>query len=416
MRKPPEVPDGGSPRSIVVLASTFPRWSDDSVPAFVRDFAVATSQVVGPVTVIAPHYRGAAVDERLDGGVRVRRFRYAWPASAQNLVYEGHAAKKVKKNPLYGAKLLAFVTSNLVWTVKESRARNTILNAHWIVPQGFVAIIAGMLTHRPVVVTVHGGDVFTLNGAIVRKVKRWVLRRAAAVVVNSSATLAACRDLYPDREYQVIPMGIDVTRFSPRDDSQREGKFDVLFVGRLSSEKGARYLVEAVRKVRDQRGDVVRLRLVGDGSEREALAQLVAEHGLDEVVTFEGWVQHDDLPAWLHQADVLVGPSLEEANGWKEAFGLTFAEASAAGLAVIGTDTGGIADIVVDGQTGFLVPQRDSDAIATRLLELMDDPDRRRAMGAAGALRMSTRFSWDAVIAKYSAVFDAAATDRAMSA
>lgn len=388
-------------KSLVILATTFPRWKNDSLPAFVLDFAQSLKSSFKKVTVIVPHYKGAALKENFDG-VRVKRFRYALPYSAENLVYEGHATKGVKKSPTYAVKLILLLVSDFFVTLKTSMFRKTIINAHWVVPQGMVAVFAGFMTRSPVVITVHGGDVFALNGKYMRKIKRWIFKKADRVVVNSSATLEACKDIYDGREYKVIPMGIDDTIFKYGDKRTENKTLQVLFVGRVSKEKGLNYLCEAISMFR---GSSVHLTVVGDGTQMPEVVDYIKANKLEKTITLKGWQPHDELYKFYHAADVFVGPSIEDDSGWKEALGLTFAEASACGLPVVATNTGGIKDIVLNGRTGFLVKQKSARVIYEKLLLLQKDPALRLRLGVAGNKHVMANFTWDAVARQYNEVF-----------
>jgi glycosyltransferase involved in cell wall biosynthesis len=342
---------------LLILTSNFPRWAGDATTPFVRHFADHLAGRGDDVLVVAPHFAGARGREQLAPRLRVRRFRYFLPAGQEDIAYGGNAVARVKATPLYALKLLCFVVSALLTAVVH---RGRVLNAHWLIPQGVVAVVAKLLTRRPVVITVHGGDVFSLNGALLRRVKRFALRRADAVVVNSSATRDACLSLFPGRAYDVIPMGIDTDRFRPGPRSaelvERHGlgDFTVLFVGRLTEDKGVAYLLEALARFR-RTGARFRALIVGGGDQEEELRAYVAEQGLGDEVVFTGWVASEDLVAYYNTADVFVGPSIVGRHGWQEALGLVFIEAMATGTPVITTDTGGIGDVVQDGVTGCAI-------------------------------------------------------------
>src|SRR5690606_2076274 len=159
----------------------------------------------------------------------------------------------------------------------------------------------------------------------------FTLKRASRVIVNSSATLEACKELY-DRQYELIPMGIDMDKFKPGTPSKELkkrhglGRFTILFVGRLSEVKGVNYLIEACAMLKNSDADFTCL-VVGDGPLKSSLERVVADNKLSRQVKFVGWVSDaDELKDYYNTADVLVGPSLSEA------LGLVFVEASACGL------------------------------------------------------------------------------------
>ncbi|MGA8260434.1 MAG: glycosyltransferase [Arenicellales bacterium] len=386
--------------TLVVLASTYPRWANDAVPNFVENFVNRMSDKFRNVCVIAPHYKGAQRKERNPANnVCVRRFRYFIPYSRENIAYG-----EFRKDKSYSVKVLFYVWSEL-WTTFWVciRSERPVINAHWLIPQGFVAVLLRPVFRCKVVISIHGADVFTLNGAVMRKLKRFALKRADAVVVNSSATREACEELYR-REYRVIPMGVDITSFKTSRTREEGETFELLFVGRVVEEKGLGYLCEAMKVLR-QRGFQAHLNIVGNGSAHDDIARYIKQHELDDVITLVGWIQQDRLAEYYSKADVFVGPSVEIENGWREAFGVALAEASASGLPVIATGTGGIEDIVKDEVNGLIVPQKDAQAIVHAVVRLREDPQLRDKLGRRGAGYIGENFSWDVVAARYEQVF-----------
>ncbi len=382
--------------TLIILASTFPRWRDDSVPGFVLDFARAVRPSVRRITAIVPHYKGAKQKDMFEPDIRVRRFRYAIPYKYENIAYG-----QFKKTKLYPIKALLYAASEFWSTLFVGmRNRPVILNAHWIIPQGFVAVLVAPLLRAKVVVSVHGADVFTLNGKYMRKVKRFVLKHADLVVANSSATQAECVKLWPHKDYPVIPMGIDTERFAAARSQRSSKTFEVIFVGRFVAVKGIPYLCKAI-DILHKKHENVHLNLIGDGPDRPEIEAYVKEHNLGDVITLAGWVQHHELADSYGKADVFVGPSIKDDKGWQEALGLVFAEASAAGLPVVGTNVGGITDIVQDKQTGLVVSPKDPEAIVDALEYLYNHPEEGKNMGEYGRKFVQENFSWQSVAERY---------------
>ncbi len=389
-------------RTLVVLASTYPRWANDKVPNFVENFVNQMSGKFRSIRVIVPHYKGAKHKEHPvspSDNVDITRFHYFLPYSQENIAYG-----EFKKNKLYPLKSLLYIWSELWVTFWACvRSNRAIVNAHWLIPQGFVAVLLKPIFKNKVVISIHGADVFTLNGGTMRKVKRFTLQRANAVIVNSSATQEVCQGLF-DREYPIIPMGVDLDRFK-RPDSRQAGKaFELLFVGRVVEAKGLTYLFEAIKQLRDQKV-AVHLNVVGDGEARPQLAAYIKKHKLEKQITLVGWVQQDVLAPYYAQANAFVGPSIETDNGWKEAFGVVFAEASAMSLPVVTTNTGGIKDIIKHEINGLVVPQKDSAAIAKAIARLQQDPKLCAKLGQRGVSYIAENFAWDVIASKYAQIF-----------
>lgn len=389
-------------RTLIVIASTYPRWAHDKVPNFVENFVNQMSGKFRNIRVVAPHYKGAKHKEKPQsptGNVHITRFHYFLPYSQENIAYG-----EFKKNKLYPLKTLLYIWSELWATFWACvKGKQPIINAHWLIPQGFVAVLLKPIFKSKVVISIHGADVFTLNGGTMRKVKAFVLKRADAVLVNSSATKAVCEWLY-DREYPVIPMGVDINRFKRPEKREVGETFELLFVGRVVEVKGLQYLCEAMKQLKEQ-NIKAHLNIVGDGELRPELARFIKKHKLEDVITLVGWVQQEDLAEYYAKANAFVGPSIEVENGWKEAFGVVFAEASASGLPVVTTDTGGIKDIVKDGVNGLVVPQRNSEAIAEAIVRLQKDPKLCKQLGDRGVTYIAENFSWDVIGSKYEKVF-----------
>ncbi len=161
-----------------------------------------------------------------------------------------------------------------------------------------------------------------------------------------------------------------------------EARRRVVFAGRIVAPKGIDVLIHAARTVE---GEFV---VCGDGWRLEDMRKLTRRLGLDERVNFKGWLDAGELARELAEASVVVVPSV-----WPEPFGLVGIEAFAAGRPVIASHTGGIGDWLEDGVSGLAVAPGDADALAQALQELLADPTKQQAMGAAGKRAVEARFS-----------------------
>ncbi len=386
-------------KTLVVLASTYPRWANDRVPGFVQDFVNHISANFKHVQVIVPHYQGAARKEKHGSKVSITRFRYAYPYKFEDIAYG-----EFKKTRLYPIKASLYIASEFFTTFMVCiKSRPVVINAHWLIPQGFVAVLLKPILRTKVVISVHGADVFTLNSKAMRKVKRFVLKHADVVIVNSSATYKVCAGIYK-RDYPIIPMGIDIDKFKLHSRKPKNKIYEALFVGRLAEEKGIMYLGEAMNILHSQ-SEQAHLTIVGDGPLKAEVGKYITTHHLQGSITMTGWLQQQDLVPYYEQADVFVGPSIEHTNGWREAFGVVFAEASAMGLPIIATNTGGIKDIVKHEVNGLIVPQKNAQAIANAISRLRQDPDLAIKFGKQGRDYVSSNLSWDTVITRYVNLF-----------
>lgn len=201
-------------------------------------------------------------------------------------------------------------------------------------------------------------------------------------------------------DYEVIPNGIDYARFATPIEPLTEPRADgpsVLFVGRFEKRKGLTYLLRAWPIVRRELPSA-RLVVVGGGGRRlESYRRYAAKRGWSEVC-FLGHVSADELVRSYQTADVFCAPSTGQ-----ESFGIVLLEAMAAGRPVVATSVGAVAEVVVDGETGLLVPYDASaprafeETLADALNAVVADPERAAAMGRAGRQRAVEHFGWDAI-------------------
>lgn len=375
------VPPGGSPTSrprLLVVASTFPGAPDDGTPAFVHDLAVREAEHFDTLVVV-PRVPGAPAVER-QGPLRVHRFRY-FPRRWEDLAH-GAIIENLRERPVRYLQVLPFLVAE-AWAIRRAarRFRPDVVHAHWILPQAVVATVAARGIPR--LVTTLGGDLYALDVAPLRLLKRWVLRRAATVTVMNSEMREAVERLGVDpSSVHVLPMGVDLPAFGG-ERTLAGGPLRLLFVGRLVEKKGLAVLLEALGEVPD-----ARLTVVGDGPLRAQLEEQAA--GLP--VDFVGQQGRSRLAELYLQHDVVVTPSVPAASGDQDGLPVALLEAMASGCAIVASDLPGINEAVEDGASGLLVAPGDVGALRAALDRLAQD----RALVASlgdGARTRVTEFS-----------------------
>ena len=319
--------------TVAVLTTSYPRYPGDAAGRFVAD--------------AVEHVRRRGIDVEVVGPEQFRHF---------GIAYGDGVVGNLRRRPW-----LAFYTPALLRSFVRAARRTDadLLHAHWI-PAGWVAARTG----KPYVVQVWGTDVELLRR--VPQLARTVLRGARLVIAASSALGDAARRLGAE-DVRVIPSGIDI----PAKVGEEAEPAEVLYAGRLSEEKGVLELVEAAGHLN--------LVVAGDGPLRRRVPQA------------RGFLPNDELQRLYARAAVVACPSR------REGFGVACLEAMAHGRPVVASAVGGLKDLVVDGETGLLVPPRDPRALKAALERLLADRDLRRRLGAAGRERARERFSWDAV-------------------
>jgi glycosyltransferase involved in cell wall biosynthesis len=328
---------------VVVLTTSYPRDDGDAAGRFVAD--------------AVEHLRRRQIEVEVVSPIDFRHY---------GIAYGSGILGNLRREP-WRAFLSPLMLAGFRRAARRAAADADLIHAHWL-PVGGVA----MGLRKPYVLQVWGTDIELARR--LPAVARPILRRARLVIAASKALAHEAAELGA-REVRVIPSGIDV----PSDVAEPADPPEVLYAGRLSAEKGIRELVEAAAGMN--------LVVAGDGPLR------------DEVPGALGFVPHDELLGLYARASVVACPS------HREGFGVVCAEAMAHGRPVVAGAVGGLLDLVVDGQTGLLVPPRDPAALRAALERLLSDAELRGRLGLAGRDRVRRLLSWktvtDATIAAY---------------
>lgn len=358
-------------KKILITASTFPRWEGDTEPRFILDLAKEMGEYFD-VTVLAPACPGAKESEVLEG-VNVVRYHYFPVHRYETLCYPGAIVPRIKEKKVR-ILLVPFLFLGLWIKLLKIVKQYDAVHSHWIIPQGIVQSCFDV----PYLITGHGGDVTSLNNGILKKLKVKALKKAKKVTVVSNELKYQMSKYFDTTDVQVISMGCDTEKFNPRNRinnyfEQSEKKV-ILFVGRLAEKKGVRYLLEAARTID------AKFVIAGDGPLRAELEELAK--GLGDKVVFLGAKSHAELMNIYASADIFVAPSITAKDGDKEGLPTTIIEAMASGLPVVGSDSGGIKEIIHDGENGFIVPEKASDEIAHAIKKILEDENLYCAMRA----------------------------------
>ncbi|MDL2124887.1 MAG: glycosyltransferase [Deltaproteobacteria bacterium] len=387
-------------KRLLVLTSTFPRWKDDTDPPFVYELCLRLKKHYD-IHVLAPHYPGSAIEEKL-AGLQVTRFRYFFEPW-ERLAYQGGISDNLKQNPwLYGQVPLFFLAEFFALIRLLNRQRLDLIHAHWLIPQGLIPLLARLFLKSvpPLLCTSHGSDLFGLQDKLMNRIKRIVILKSDALTVVSRSMRKEVTRLGANHEsVHVIPMGTDLkNRFVPPETRQNKGS--LLFVGRLVEKKGLRYLIDALPLILKKHPQTS-LRIAGDGPEKGTLQSQSKRLGISDHVRFLGAVKNESLPALYQESNVVVFPSVD-----REGFGLVLVEALGCECATVVTDLPAMKDIIIDGKTGFVVPQKNVQKLAEKIVSLLDDPEMSRSVGKEGRRFVVERYDWDEIARQYAALIE----------
>lgn len=201
----------------------------------------------------------------------------------------------------------------------------------------------------------------------------------------------------PEQKIAVYRMGVDLEKFSRLEPSDRkDGSVRIVSVCRLVEKKGIEQSIRAIKTLELEHPEI-RYTVVGDGPRRDDLQRLVTDLGLDQMIEFKGWLKQAEIINLLRNADILLAPSHAAADGDMEGIPVALMEGMALELPVVSTTHSGIPELVQDGKSGFLVPERDCKALADRLGWLLNNPESWRRMGKTGRSTIEEQFDLDAL-------------------
>lgn len=383
-----------------MLTSTFPRWQGDNEPPFVYELSRRLGERF-EVLVLAPHAPLAKCRENI-GKLEVHRFRYFF-TPWQGLAYHGGIIANLKQNQLRYLLIpffFLFEIASLVSLLKKYKI--DLIHAHWLIPQGLVAIIARSLVAdcKPkILCTSHGTDMVGLKGYLFRWLQKKIITKVDKLTVVSTALSEYASSLSNRDDVKIIPMGVDVAGiFKPSTESVRSSN-ELLFVGRLVEQKGLQYLIQALPDILNMHPQV-KLTIVGEGPERKKLQQVVVTLGLNDQVHFLGAIENSSLIKMYRRATLFVSPSLAEG------LGLTLVESLACCCPVVATDLPAIRDVVIDGVTGLVCRQKNSADLAKKICFLLENPELRKSFGESGRRHVQEHFDWEIITRRYATLFN----------
>jgi glycosyltransferase involved in cell wall biosynthesis len=379
--------------NILFLTHAFPRTVDDVAGSFILRLAVALRGEGIAARVLAPHAPGLAEQDEVKG-IAVRRFRYA-PEQMETLAYGGTMAEQVRGSWTARLALGGLIASAVTAAARAGkRERTQLIHAHWWFPSGLAAAAASTLRRLPLVTTLHGSDVrlaHKVPGA--RSVYAQVAARSTIVTAVSSWLASQAAVLAPHApEPRVAQMPVDVSLFAP---GGARATDRLLFVGRLTEQKGVDVLLRALAELPRE----VSIDIIGDGPERDNLRTLVSGLQLRERVRWHHAMPQPALVEFYRTATAVVVPSVDEG------LGLVAVEAHLCEAPVVAFDSGGLRDVVVDGETGLLAHEVSPSALAATMRDLLRRPDKGASLGKAGRSRALERFAPEVVARKYAAIY-----------
>jgi glycosyltransferase involved in cell wall biosynthesis len=361
----------------------------------------------------------------VERGVRLRFFRYApHPALniwgyAQSLLSDTH----IKRRALAAAPFaLAASTLAMFRALAAAQRAGTpfdLVQAHWVLPNGPPAALAARAYRTPLVISLHGSDIYLSE-------RNRAMASVAGGAFRSAAAVTACSTDLRDRGVRlgarpatstVIPYGVNIQEFRPDEDARAtvraelalaDGTPLVMGLGRLVAKKGFGVLLDAWPLVLAQ-APLATLCIVGYGDLRSYLEQQARQMGIGERVRFPGQLERRRAAAYLAAADVFALPIVRDGV---DGLPNVLLEAMGSGRPVVASRVAGVPDVIDEGIHGLIVPERDPAALAAAILRLITDRPFAEKLGRAARARVEQELTWEKTSERFEQVYVQAAGNR----
>jgi glycosyltransferase involved in cell wall biosynthesis len=416
--------------NICMLTSSYPKYPGETTAPFIEEIAAGLVRRGHCVHVVAPYHRDIRRTP-IERGVHLHFFRYS-PLRALNVF--GYAESLQADLGLRGAAIAAaplavgtgmlallrlttdhrppttdhrFENSNASRqsSVVSRRSSFDLIHAHWVLPNGPPAALVARLRGLPLVISLHGSDVYLAERAA-------PLALVAAATFRAAGAITACSGDLRDRalrlgaraeDVAVVPYGVDARAFQPDPAAGGLVRAElglapdtplVISVSRLVYKKGLTYLLEALPRILAQHPNAM-LVIAGYGDLREPLERRAAELGVTASVRFPGQLERERAARYVAAADVYAVPSIRDQRGNVDGLPNALLEGMGAGRPIVASRVAGIPDVISDGRHGLLTPERDPAALAAAISRLLSDRGLAAQLGAAARRRVLDELTWE---------------------
>ncbi|NTV63893.1 MAG: glycosyltransferase family 4 protein [Oscillochloris sp.] len=409
---------------ILMLASSYPKYPGETTAPFIEDIAAGAVARGHDVALLAPWHPGVR-RAPIERGVKLRFFRYAPHPSlniwgyAQSLLSDTHIKRRALMAAPFALGAATLALFHALWDARRVGAPFDLVQAHWVLPNGPPAALAAGAYRIPLVISLHGSDIYLAERSrAVGAAARWAFHHAAAVTACSSDLSSRGIDLGArPATCSVIPYGVNIKEFRPDQQAGAavraelglaEGAPLVLGLGRLVSKKGFGVLLDAWPQVLAGCPQAT-LCIVGYGDLRDQLEAQARRLGIAGQVRFPGQLERRRAATYLAAADVFALPIVREGvDGLPNAL----LEAMGAGRAVVASQVAGVPDVIENGRHGLIVPERDPQALAQAILRLLSDRTLAKRLGRAARARVEQELTWERTCARFEQVYQQAIGSR----
>ncbi len=400
-----------------MLASSYPKYPGETTAPFIEEIAAGAAARGHAVTLLLP-WHPEIRRPPVERGVRLCFFRYApHPALniwgyAQALLSDTHIKRRALAAAPFALAATTLALFRALAAARRAAAPFDLVQAHWLLPNGPPAALAARAYGLPLVVSLHGSDIYLAE-------RGRAMMAVAAGTFRSAAAVTACSSDLRDRGVSlgarpatctVIPYGVNSQEFRPDADARAAVRAElgledhaplVVGLGRLVAKKGFGILLDAWPHVLAHAPQAT-LCIVGYGDLRGPLEDQAQRLGLAARVRFAGQLERRRAAAYLAAADVFALPIVREGV---DGLPNVLLEAMGTGRPVVASRVAGVPDVIDDGVHGIIVPERDPVALATAILRLIRDRPFAERLGRAARARVEQELTWERTCARFERVY-----------
>ena len=383
---------------IGVITSAYPEFPDDPHGIFVHRLMREVSNQGHDVHILAP-YAGGKTEFNLEG-VHVEKFNYFYPKRYQRLAGRSGMIDNVREGFFVKFQFLSFIFFNVFNSCRKLNDVD-IVHVQWPIPNGLGALFLKKFYRIPYVNTIYGEEVYLSKRYKTTFIIKLLVNNSSKSITISNGSLKVClKSGLKGEKFKIIPFGVDTSFFKPITVKKDKEIFQILSVGYLIERKGFKYLISSIKEVLIDHENV-RLKIVGSGPLEKSLKNHIKDLNLENHVQIVSNVSDEDLLKIYNSSDLFVLPSIVDSQGNTEGLGVVLLEAMACKLPVIGSNIGGIPDIIQNKETGLLVPEKDVLELFRAIICLIEDTKLSKKLANNGYNKVIVKFSWEKIAKEY---------------
>lgn len=383
---------------VCFVVSTFPRNENDPAVPWLRKNVLELQKKGINVKVLAPSFKGLK-DHEIEG-IPVKRFRYFFK-KYEDLTHDEGMPTKIKKFRGKLAFFSYFFAGRRALRKFHKKEKFDIIHVHWPFPHALWCLYPKL---AKLVVEYYAAEVLLIKKKF--KSLRFTtyptlkkINKNADVVMTFSNYVKNIIQPFSKKSVKIIPFGsgLKEKKFKKKQNKIKR----ILFVGRIIERKGIPYLIKSLPEILKKEKTEIRLVGKGDKKEFKKIILLIERLGLRGYVKILGEISSKQLGEEYKKADVFVLPSIIDSKGDTEGLGVVLIEALSYGIPIIGSNVGGIPDIIIAGKTGLLVEQKNEKDLAKAILKILKNKKLTKKLVLQGKKHIKENFSWDKITKKY---------------